>query len=268
MSSTTSHATIEQLRVTFAQFGIPETIVSDNGSCFISEEFKAFLKDNGIVHICSVPYHPATNGLAERAVQMFKQGMKRMTSGSIQDRLARFLFSYRITPQSTTGSSAELLMGRKLRSRLDLVKPNLAKRVKEKQLSQKQTHDKHCKERFFSEGEEVFARDYRRNAVSKWLPGRVVDQTGPISFQVQLENGEVKRYHQDQMRRNPVSTDTPEESGQETSSTDSTEPEPNLLEKEPVMGESESHSVDSQASPVVESQRYPSRNRQPPIRYM
>ena len=118
-----------------------------------------------------------------------------MTSGSIQDRLARFLFSYRITLQSTTGSlPAELLMGRKLRSRLDLVKPNLAKRVKEKQLSQKQTHDKHCKERFFSEGEEVFARDYRRNAVSKGLPGRIVDQTGPISFQVQLENGEVKRY--------------------------------------------------------------------------
>ena len=39
MSSTTSEATIQQLRRLFAQFGIPETIVSDNGTQFTSAVF-------------------------------------------------------------------------------------------------------------------------------------------------------------------------------------------------------------------------------------
>ena len=39
----TSYATIQQLRITFVQFGIPETVVSDNGQCFVSAEFEEFL---------------------------------------------------------------------------------------------------------------------------------------------------------------------------------------------------------------------------------
>ena len=63
--SATSSVVIEELRTLFAQFGIPETIVSDNGLCFVSAEFEAFLENNGIKHITSAPYHPASNGLAE-----------------------------------------------------------------------------------------------------------------------------------------------------------------------------------------------------------
>ena len=48
-----------------ARFGIPESLVSDNGPCFISKEFKDFLRKNGVMHITSAPYHPASNGLAE-----------------------------------------------------------------------------------------------------------------------------------------------------------------------------------------------------------
>ena len=61
--SATSSVVIEELRTLFAQFGIPETIASDNGSCFVSAEFEAFLENNGIKHITSAPYHPASNGL-------------------------------------------------------------------------------------------------------------------------------------------------------------------------------------------------------------
>jgi len=77
-----------------------------------------------------IPYHPASNGLAERAVQTVKQGFKRIKDGTLTDKIARFLFSYRTTPQSTTGvTPAELLMNQKLQSRLDLLKPDLAQRV-------------------------------------------------------------------------------------------------------------------------------------------
>ena len=70
----------------------------------------------------------STNGLAERAVQSFKQGLKRTTGKSIQDRLSRFLFQYRTTPHSTT-PPAELLMGRRLRTHFDLLYPDISRKV-------------------------------------------------------------------------------------------------------------------------------------------
>ena len=107
VSSTTSSSTIEVLRDLFARLGIPEQIVSDNGAQFVSEEFQAFVGSNGIRHITSAPHHPATNGLAERAVQTFKQALRSMDQSSkpVKEKLAKFLIAYRNTPQSTTGVS-------------------------------------------------------------------------------------------------------------------------------------------------------------------
>ena len=57
-------------------------------------------------------YHPSSNGLAEQAVKTVKEGIKNMSEGCLLDKLSRFLFHYRITPQSTTGKApAELMMG-------------------------------------------------------------------------------------------------------------------------------------------------------------
>ena len=68
VESATSEVTMEVLKTIFSTHGIPQTLVSDNGSVFTSQEFATFLSQNGIAHIRSAPYHPATNGLAERAV--------------------------------------------------------------------------------------------------------------------------------------------------------------------------------------------------------
>ena len=71
-------AAIEHVRTTFSQFGIPETIVSDNAAHFTRKEFKELVTSNGIKHITSAPHHPASNGLAERAVQIMKSGLKKL----------------------------------------------------------------------------------------------------------------------------------------------------------------------------------------------
>ena len=101
--SMSSSCVIEELRSLFARFGLPETVVTDNGTCFVSSEFESFLRRNGIKHTTSAPYHPATNGLAERAVQTVKRGLKKVKTGTMNHRLAKVLLTYRVTPHSTTG---------------------------------------------------------------------------------------------------------------------------------------------------------------------
>ena len=124
MSSTSAAQTITVLCQIFMTHGIPEQLVSDNGPQFISSEFAEFCKANGVKHIRVSPYHPASNGLAERMVQTFKQSMKKTAKdGSpLQQRLANFLLTYRTTPQATTNvAPCELLMGRVLRTRFDML---------------------------------------------------------------------------------------------------------------------------------------------------
>ena len=140
--SITSTATIEMLRKMFATHGLPATLVSDNDSNFTCSEFQAFMKKNGIKHIKVAPYHPASNGLVERAVRISKEGYEKMENGTVQTKLSRFLLIYRTTPHSTTGvPPAELLMKRRLHTQLNQLVPSVANRVRNKLSQQKAAHD-------------------------------------------------------------------------------------------------------------------------------
>lgn len=206
--TSTSEAVIRELRPVFARFGLPETVVTDNGTCFVSAEFETFLLKNGIKHYTSAPYHPASNGLAERAVQIVKKGLKKVSQGTITERLAKVLMSYRLTPQTTTGvSPAELLLGKRPRSRLDLLKPHTAERVEHQQHKQKLQHDARSKDRRLVVGEKVFVRNYHHG--KRWLPGEIERITGPVSFLVKLNDGRQRRCHQDQIRRRTVTLPPP-----------------------------------------------------------
>ena len=179
VKSATSSVTIDKMTSTFASHGLSETVVSDNGSNFVSSEFKSFLQKNGIKHITSAPYHPSTNGLVERAVQTFKQGMKKQGDGSVDTKLARFLLSDRITLQSTTGESpAQLWWGRSLRSHLDLLRPDVATRVHLAQSRQKKQHDQHNQTCGVKLGDAVSVRNYSWG--SMWVPGTIIQETGPL----------------------------------------------------------------------------------------
>ena len=64
--------TVTQLRQLFAAYGLPESVVLDNRPQFTSEEFETFLKLNCVKHVLCPPYHPASDGLAEKNVQTLK----------------------------------------------------------------------------------------------------------------------------------------------------------------------------------------------------
>ncbi|KAL5509095.1 hypothetical protein EMCRGX_G004382 [Ephydatia muelleri] len=78
----------------FASHGLPVTLVTDNGSAFrTSQEFEEFLTKNGIRHIKTSLYHPASNGLIERAVPTMKLALKKGAGKDLESCLMRFLFS-------------------------------------------------------------------------------------------------------------------------------------------------------------------------------
>lgn len=200
MDSVTSSKTIQALRTIFSRFGVPETLVSDNGPQLTSEEFECFLKSNGIKHICSAPFHPATNGLAERFVQTFKHALKASReSMTLQQRLDAFLLQYRNTPHSTTREApAMLFLHRRLRTRLDLLKPNVKWTVEQAQQAQCSCRALHAKDRDFCVGDSVLVRDYRKGG-EKWKSGTVSSQSGPVSYTVQVDETQSWKRHTDQM---------------------------------------------------------------------
>ncbi|XP_053686542.1 uncharacterized protein K02A2.6-like [Sabethes cyaneus] len=124
----TTSATVAMFRKIFARNGFPETLVTDNGTQFTSEQFEVFCNNRGILHLKTPPYHPQSNGLAERFVDTFKRGLRKITAGgeALDEAIDTFLLCYRSTPcrSAPEGKSpAELLLDRKLRTGMDLLKP-------------------------------------------------------------------------------------------------------------------------------------------------
>ena len=203
VNSATTATTIEKLRAMFATHGLPRTVVSDNGSVFTSSDFEQFMLRNGIRHIRTAPYHPASNGLAERAIQTLKEGLKKLTSGCLETKLSRFLFQYRITPHTTTGQTpAQLLMGRCLHSHLDQLLPDLTSHVQNKQMLQKERFDQHTKTRHFLSDEPVFIRYFGQG--DTWLAGIISKSQGPRTYDVKLPDNRVLRRHVDHIRPRSV----------------------------------------------------------------
>ena len=157
MSSTNSQTTIDMLLVSFSNQGLPEMIVSDNAASFTSAQFAELCDRNGIHHVTSAPYHPASNGLVERAVQSFKCGFEKMGERSLKTKLASFLLQYR---NATGHYPAELLVSGRLRSHLDLLHPSLSQRVQRRQCCQKGQHDQHARERSIEIGERLYSRNF------------------------------------------------------------------------------------------------------------
>lgn len=125
VNNTTSATVIRLLRTVFSIHGLCELIASDNGSSFVSQEMKQFLLANNVRHVTTAPYHPATNGLAERMVQTIKDKLKKMDDLAWEVRIPNLLLSLRSTPcTSTNKTPAELLMKRRLRTLLDTIHPD------------------------------------------------------------------------------------------------------------------------------------------------
>lgn len=239
----TASYTIGKLRETFCRYGLPETLVGDNGTQFKSAMFEDFVKMNHIEHICTSPGKPATNGQAENSVKTVKKSI----TATLEEKkpvdfdliVNRFLFDYRITAHSVTGvPPAELMFRRQLKSRFSLLKPPL---IEEKILSsQEKNVQNHRGKRDvqFNVGQKVYIRDYTNPNKPSWTPAKIKNVLGSRHYGcVITQSGREIKRHTEQIRdaidRNDVPNlrepDAIEESRSEHEHTDLRIDNPDIL---------------------------------------
>ncbi|XP_041822728.1 uncharacterized protein K02A2.6-like [Chelmon rostratus] len=204
MTSTTATATVEAMRSLFAAYGLPQVVVSDNGPQLVSKEFETFLEANGVKHIKSAPYNPASNGLAERLVQTFKQSLdKQKDSGrSLQHCIDSFLFSYRNTPCSSTGKTpTQLFLKRNVRTRLSQVTPKFSVQMQEKQ---EKVKNEQTRVRVLQPNQRVLVKNFRGGEGKKWKHGVIEQVLGPLTYMVNID-GQISKKHIDQLIASKIS---------------------------------------------------------------
>ena len=109
----------------FARQGIPEEILTDQGTNFTSALLGELYRLIGIKALRTSPYHPQTDGLVERFNRTLKAMLREVLKGDKSDwdcMLPYVLFSNREVPQATVGFRPfELLYGRDPRGPLDVL---------------------------------------------------------------------------------------------------------------------------------------------------
>ena len=110
MATTSSQSVIQVLKRTFSCHGIPESLVSDNGPAYASEEFHEFASKWELRCITTSPHYLQANGKSESAVKICKNLLKKSQLPKSDIHLA--LLNHRNTPTEPKNTSpAQCLYG-------------------------------------------------------------------------------------------------------------------------------------------------------------
>ena len=117
LQENTSSVVIEFLKEQFSRHGIPDSLVTDNGTQFTSQEFKQFTHSWEFVHVSSSPHHPKSNGKVEAALKVAKSLLKKALKDN-KDRWLALLDQRNIPTESLVSSPVQRLMSRRTRTLL------------------------------------------------------------------------------------------------------------------------------------------------------
>nr|CAX83705.1 Gag-Pol polyprotein [Schistosoma japonicum] len=198
MHHITLQATTVKLRHLFSRFGVPDVLVTDNGTQFTSSIFSQFCGKFGVKHVRAPPYHPQSNGQAERFVDTFKRALlKAKGEGKIKEILDDFLLIYRTTPNPSAPnhlSPAEIMFGRKVKTTLDAIKPKQIDKGRRNRKMETQFNRHHgTRRRVFQINQKVYVRDFRYSP-PQWTSGRILKRRGSVMYVVDVEGLKWVRY--------------------------------------------------------------------------
>ena len=179
-----SQTVIIYLKSTFAKFGIPYIVMSDNGPEYSSLLFKAFAQEWDFDNATSSPNYPQCNGLIERTIQTVKRCVKKALDANEDPYLS--LLSLRITPGMDGMSPSYKMLGRTIRNNMPYQKTHPSIKVLEDNNKNLRKHGDSSRElTSLNTGDVV-----RIRSKEDWKDrGVVVGKECPRSYIVQNERG-------------------------------------------------------------------------------
>ena len=199
LTSTTSRAIINHLKIIFPEQGIPERLTTDNDPQYASQEFCDFMQTYGVEHVTSSPTYPQSNSSAERMVQKVENILKKCDEEGEDPNLG--LLSYRTTPVSSNlKSPAEMLNNRKFRTTLPM-----SKRVNVSDATSKTKEELYQRQKLQAFYYNKTAGNISDHHTQRWERGTVVRPAkDPRSFIVKNDRKEgVLRRTRPQLRPRP-----------------------------------------------------------------
>ena len=228
----------EELAVLFSRVGIPEEILTDQGSNFTSQLLVEIYRLLHVHPIRTTPYHPQTDGLVERFNQTLKSMLRKtaIEEGKDWDKLIPYiLFAYREVPQASTGFSPfELLYGRSVRGPLDVLKESweadkksdesvvsyvltirekmekmtdlVKQNLEDAQKSQKHWYDRNARYREFHAGDQVLVLlpTSTSKLTAQWQgPCQVIRKVGKVNYCIKMHDRRQKHkiFHINKLRK-------------------------------------------------------------------
>ncbi|XP_062557693.1 uncharacterized protein K02A2.6-like [Armigeres subalbatus] len=194
MKGTNASKTIEALEEMFREHTYPETIRSDNGPPFSSEEFSNYCNSKNIRLVRTIPYWPQMNGLVERQNQgilrtlRIAKAIKADWRKAVQD----YVYAYNTTPHSVTGKAPmELLTGGPVKDLLPSLRTETHWRqdeetrdkdaIKKMQGKAYADHRRHAKPSDIEVGDDVLLKNYETGKLEpkfKLDKFKVIKRTG------------------------------------------------------------------------------------------
>lgn len=167
--------------------------MSDNGPSLVSNKFEKFLKNNGIKHVTTAPYHPSSNGQAERYVRTVKEGLKKTMheKGNLKNKLTNFLMCHRRAPHATTNISPdELMFGRSMRTKLNLIIPKIVDNMSDYRFKKRNRDRSNSRE--FSIGDKVQFKNFTTG--QKWFFGIIKERIGSYMYKIECDHKMYRRH--------------------------------------------------------------------------
>lgn len=210
---TTASTVVSKLSSIFARHGIPVEVNSDNGPQFVSREFRVFASKYEFKHVTSSPGFPQSNGLAEKGVQVVKRLMKKTNHANEDFYLG--LLNYRSSPLEGGKSPSELLMGRRIRSRI----PDFTTRLHESVVKHKQKEDRGKRLPDLQPGDVVRVRHD-----DGWTAkAQVENSVAPRSYKIITQDGREFRRNRQHLLTTSETFDAPDNLEGHAASSQSTE---------------------------------------------
>lgn len=192
LHQTTAPSVINALKASFARFGIPEEIVSDNGPPFDSTTFTQFCKEWDIFFNPSSPGFPRSNGQVERCIQTVKSSLTKAVQD--QNDVHLVLMEYRNAPMDGMPSPAEILMGRRIRTIVPTLPSQLNPHYDCKQVKERLEYRQQRQHKYDHSSKSLTPLQLNQQVLfrhqNKWWRGEITTVgPQPRSYIITAENG-------------------------------------------------------------------------------